>query len=388
MAADKVKIANIALAKIGSQPITSFTQSGSNEAVAVNQVYDDILEEVLSEHPWSFAQRRATLVLVVTADGSRTIDEEVFTPILITAATKADPVVITAVAHGFQNGDKFIIQGVSGMTELNGNTYFVSAKTNDTITLIDVNGDDIDGSSFTAYSSGGQLFKATAGTPIIITAATAASPVQITSVAHGLSDDDWIKIIGVQGMTDLNDTFFIVDDATTNTFTLNDTDGDNVDGSAFSAYTYGGRIYKAPEMVQTDQRANDIFVYQKPTDLVKVIKKSEINALVNIEQDKIISDCDNLLIKYTYLNVTVSQYSKKFVQALATRLSSEIAFTIINSVSKAKDLMDLYLEKTLPEAIAVDSTEGTPDPAQMDEWEIARLRGTFPATTGQTWHPV
>jgi len=44
MALDKVKIANKALAKIGSQAITSFIQSGSNEATAINEVYDDILD--------------------------------------------------------------------------------------------------------------------------------------------------------------------------------------------------------------------------------------------------------------------------------------------------------------------------------------------------------
>ena len=256
MAADKVIIANLALGKIGSAAITSLTQSGSREAVAINNVYDDILEEVLSEHPWTFAQRRHTLVPVVAADVSRTIDEEVFTPVLITDATKANPVVITAAAHGLQNGDKIVIEGVFGMTELNSNStdFFVSAKTNDKITLVDRNKDNIDGSAFTTYTSGGQVFKATAGTPIIITAATKADPVQITSSAHGLSDGDWIKIIGVQGMTEINDSFFIVDDATTNTFTLDvasttSSSVVNIDGSAFTAYTFGGRIYKVIDMI-------------------------------------------------------------------------------------------------------------------------------------------
>ena len=388
MAADKVIISNIALAKIGSTAITSLTQTGSREAVAINNVYDDILKEVLSEHPWSFAQRRATLVAVVAADVSRTIDEEVYTPLEITAATAASPVVITSAAHGLQNGDKLILQGVSGMTELNGNTYYVSAKTNDTISLTDVNETNIDGSAFTAYTSGGQIFRTIAGTPIIITAATAANPPVITSAAHGLSDGDWIKIVGVAGMTNLNGNFYIVDDATTNTFSLNDTDAADVDGSAFTAYTYGGRIYEAPDMVQTDQRANDINVYQKPSDFVKLIKKSDINAFVNVEQDKIISDDNALLIKYTYLNVTVSQYGPKFIQALATRLAAEVAFTIMNSVSKAKALMVLYEDTVLPAAVAVDSTQGSPDQIQDNEWELAMKTGSWPATQGQTWHPA
>ncbi len=394
MAQDKVIIANKAFAMIGSQAITSFDDTNSNEAIAINNVYDDILREVLSDHPWAFAQKRHTLVPVVPADVSRTIDEEVFTPLEITAATVANPVVITSAAHGLQNQDKIIIQGVSGMTELNGNTYYVASKTNDTITLNDVNGDDIDGSAFTTWTSGGQIFKATAGTPIIITAATQASPVEITSAAHGLSDGDWIKIIGVAGMTDLNGSFFIVDDVTTNTFTLDvssttESEVVDVDGTGFSAFTYGGRVYEAIEMIQIDTRASAVVVYQKPTDYVKLVKKSIQWATVNVEQDKIISDVTDLLIVYTYFNVTVSQYFPKFVQAFATRLASEVAFTIMNSVSKSKELRDLYQNVDLPIAISVDSTEGSPDEVMDDEWIRARLQGTFPATTGSgIWHPV
>ena len=141
-------------------------------------------------------------------------------------------------------------------------------------------------------------------------------------------------------------------------------------------------------MIQTEIRSSAVVVYQKPTDYVKLIKKSFRWATVNVEQDKIISDVEDLLIVYTYLNVTVSQYFPKFVQAFSTRLAAEIAFTIMNSVSKSKDLMALYNDLYLPAAIAVDSTEGTPDEPLQDEWTGARLRGTFPATVGSTWHPV
>jgi hypothetical protein len=50
---------------------------------------------------------------------------------VISGATKASPCVITSTAHGLTGGDSFsdpehiYIQGVGGMTELNGNYYFV-----------------------------------------------------------------------------------------------------------------------------------------------------------------------------------------------------------------------------------------------------------------------
>lgn len=74
----------------------------------------------------------------------------------ITGATAADPVVITSVAHGFDDGDDVYIDDVVGMTEINGRWFRVANKTADTFELTDqVDGTDIDGSGYTAYSSGG-----------------------------------------------------------------------------------------------------------------------------------------------------------------------------------------------------------------------------------------
>ena len=79
----------------------------------------------------------------------------------ITGATAANPVVITSNAHGLSNGNKIVISGVVGMTELNTNTYFVQNATTNTFSLSS-NTDpaantNIDGSAFTAYTSGGTI---------------------------------------------------------------------------------------------------------------------------------------------------------------------------------------------------------------------------------------
>jgi len=59
---------------------------------------------------------------------------------VITGATTAAEVVITAVAHGFADGDKVFIDGIVGMTELNGKVYTVSDKTADTFKIKDAAG--------------------------------------------------------------------------------------------------------------------------------------------------------------------------------------------------------------------------------------------------------
>lgn len=77
-------------------------------------------------------------------------------PVTITGATQADPVVITAVAHGLSDGATVRISGVVGMTELNGNDYVVANKTADTFELTS-DGNDIDGTGYDAYVEGGEV---------------------------------------------------------------------------------------------------------------------------------------------------------------------------------------------------------------------------------------
>ena len=76
-----------------------------------------------------------------------------------------------------------------------------------------------------------------------ITAATKASPVVITSTAHGLSNGDVIWIRNVVGMTELNDIQYKVANSTANTFELTTLNGYDIDGTNFTAYASGGTWY-------------------------------------------------------------------------------------------------------------------------------------------------
>lgn len=73
------------------------------------------------------------------------------TPLNITAATNATPIVITSAGHGLVNGDMITIAGATGNTGANGD-WIVSGKTNDDITLIDLAGSNSVGNG--AYNSG------------------------------------------------------------------------------------------------------------------------------------------------------------------------------------------------------------------------------------------
>ena len=77
----------------------------------------------------------------------------------ISAATKADPAVVTATSHGFSNGDDVYISGVVGMTELNGRFFRVASVSTNTFALTDYAGANIDSTAFTTYGSAGTAQK-------------------------------------------------------------------------------------------------------------------------------------------------------------------------------------------------------------------------------------
>ena len=77
---------------------------------------------------------------------------------VITSATQASPVVITTnTVHDFTEGTPVTIVDVVGMTQLNGNEYYADVLTSNTLALYedDVLSVPLDGTGFTAYTSGG-----------------------------------------------------------------------------------------------------------------------------------------------------------------------------------------------------------------------------------------
>ncbi len=132
-------------------------------------------------------------------------------------------------------------------------------------------------------------------------------------------------------------------------------------------------------------------VYQRPVDCLKVNFTNIESALVKIEGDKILSDTADLNIKYTFRLTDPQKYSPKFITAFATLLAAEMAFTITASRSMAELLAEAYTKIKLPDAVHVDSQQGTPISPMQDDILLARL-GAGSALVGrtswETWFPV
>lgn len=214
----------------------------------------------------------------------------------ITAITKADPAVITtSTSHGYAVGDEIFVDGVVGMTEVNGKTFLVGAVTATTIDITDIDSVDIDSTGFTTYTSAGTTarifeldtpyteandlfaldFTQTADTMYFthpfyeprkltrtdhtawtlslftrtndpftdkknISAITQADPAVVTTATHGYSTNDVVIIEAVVGMEEVNSQPYKITVLSGTTFELNDLDGNSIDSTGFGAWSSAG----------------------------------------------------------------------------------------------------------------------------------------------------
>ena len=114
---------------------------GPPEEIARNRLRDDLLVASVAQE---FRERLA-------ASGTS-----------ISAASAANPPVITAIGHGLQNGSKIHIIGVLGMVQLNNRYYNINNITATTFELqepvaLGESSSNVDGTGFTAWTSGGTV---------------------------------------------------------------------------------------------------------------------------------------------------------------------------------------------------------------------------------------
>lgn len=80
-----------------------------------------------------------------------------------TAITQTDPIVVTIVAHGLENGQRlratnFVTMpfaNATGMEQLDNRLFVVEQATEDTFELYDVLGNTVDGTNYTAFINNG-----------------------------------------------------------------------------------------------------------------------------------------------------------------------------------------------------------------------------------------
>jgi len=194
-----LEICNLALSLIKVPSVASITSATTVEEEVAALWYAPSRQELLRKHPWNFAKSRAQLAADPTAplfgydykyplpsdfmrlrfigssnaglvgiDYDMETDQFILisdgttdsTEIAITAITQANPGVVTAAAHGYEDDDIVVISDVVGMTDVNDTNYKVTSAATDTFALYTEAGVAVSTLAYGAYTSGGTITKA------------------------------------------------------------------------------------------------------------------------------------------------------------------------------------------------------------------------------------
>ena len=141
------------------------TRQSNNAFTAAPTGYSNLLT---IGDPSTGTTTHVRLATAVKEANAATDDPAAFT----TTGTLDNPHSATIVVKGLttdiKNGDTVVISGVGGMTQVNGKRFIVSNKTTTTFELKDIDGNNVNTSSYTTYTSGGVFNRVyTIATPFV-----------------------------------------------------------------------------------------------------------------------------------------------------------------------------------------------------------------------------
>ena len=116
----------------------------------------------------------------------------------------------------------------------------------------------------------------------------------------------------------------------------------------------------------------EAFVYNKPSDMIRIWGTNVSNVTYREEGDRIYSDVSDLGLRYVYYLDTPSKYPGYFVDALVDRLASDVAYAIVNSGTLGDKYRELYEKVSLPKAQASNSQTGQQTTLTDDAWELSK----------------
>ena len=141
------------------------TRQSNNAFTAAPTGYSNLLT---IGDPSTGTTTHVRLATAVKEANAATDDPAAFT----TTGTLDNPHSATIVVKGLttdiKNGDTVVISGVGGMTQVNGKRFIVSNKTTTTFELKDIDGNNVNTTSYTTYTSGGVFNRVyTIATPFV-----------------------------------------------------------------------------------------------------------------------------------------------------------------------------------------------------------------------------
>jgi hypothetical protein len=165
-------------------------------------------------------------------------------------------------------------------------------------------------------------------TKTTIAGASAANPVVVTTTpTHTFIANELIHVESVGGMIQLNDLSFRVYAFTSTTISLYNLDGTSLDGSAYTAWTSGGYVYR-------DASADWSYIYDLPTDCLKVLAVldeeggTDTSYTWRKERTHLYTNIESAGVKYVKKETDPSLYESDLVEVIAARLAWYVSMRI------------------------------------------------------------
>ena len=192
-----------------------------------------------------------------------------------------------------------------------------------------------------------------------ITGATQADPVVITCAGHGFTDYRHVYISDVGGMTDLNTNTYRIANVATDTFELED-----VDGTAFGAYTSGGKVRLRPPFEFE-------YEYSLPSDFLKDHELYDSTADYDIEEKYLLVNDDAIDLKYIAQITDTTKFSPDFIYVLYLTLAYQFSQKLAASKTLTQQI-GIELNKARLDLMAIEARKGKQvDERELNSWQTA-----------------
>lgn len=126
--------------------------------------------------------------------------------------------------------------------------------------------------------------------------------VQITAATHGLSVGDWVMIISVVGMTDINSKIFKVTDVI-------DVNNFKITSTTVQTYTSGGTVYKGK-----------FYTFKESVDIATVTGGNSIDATDHFDYDFILANMDEVVPNFADGGVFTQKFGNGVEQVIPFNL--------------------------------------------------------------------
>lgn len=130
---------------------------------------------------------------------------------------------------------------------------------------------------------------------------------------------------------------------------------------------FATKTVEMASVVATDTMGEYTYLYQKPADLLKIVRGEDWKQEFEIRDAYIMANEEPLKIKYIFECTNTGLWSYAFAQCLSWRIAAEIAYAVTKSNTVAETMMKGYAT-FLKEARYNDAHKRSPEKPTIDSF--------------------